>query len=200
VVLTAQGEVENGLVAFLRSQQRATLLDESVDAAEKAVHIVLAQKDVGAIDFNRYALIAQNLVQQQDSRAQSRGDIALGLIQVYRALGGAWQVRLESEEPLAEVPALPPALPPTPPPATREAPAEKKPAEKAPTEKAPAEKTPADKAPAKKATAEKASADLPADGPLPERHEIPFEPATLPPPGPRPFDPEGPGLNPNAGP
>src|SRR5262249_8852454 len=28
--------------------------------------------------------------------AQVRGEIALGLIQVYRALGGGWQIRLEA--------------------------------------------------------------------------------------------------------
>jgi hypothetical protein len=35
----------------------------------------------------------QTLVNQQDVWAQSRGQIAQGLIQVYRALGGGWQIR-----------------------------------------------------------------------------------------------------------
>ena len=33
-------------------------------------------------------------MQQQDLLAQARGDVALGLIQVYRALGGGWQIRI----------------------------------------------------------------------------------------------------------
>lgn len=33
-------------------------------------------------------------VSQQDSWAQSRGQIAQGLIQVYRSLGGGWQIKL----------------------------------------------------------------------------------------------------------
>jgi hypothetical protein len=35
------------------------------------------------------------LVGQQDKLAQSTGDIAQGLIQVYKSLGGGWQIRCE---------------------------------------------------------------------------------------------------------
>jgi hypothetical protein len=45
-------------------------------------------------DFNRYALIEQNLITQQDAWAQARGQIAQGLIAIYRALGGGWEIRL----------------------------------------------------------------------------------------------------------
>jgi hypothetical protein len=63
------------------------------------------------VDFNRYVVIAQNLVLQQDSWAQAQGQIAQGLIQVYRALGGGWQIRLAPPAPA--VPAAPP-MPPMP--------------------------------------------------------------------------------------
>jgi NodT family efflux transporter outer membrane factor (OMF) lipoprotein len=92
-VLTAGAEVENGLVAFLKNQERVQSLTTSVTAAQKAVDIAVVQYRNGAIDFNRLATIEQNLVQQQDLLAQARGDIDLGLIQVYRALGGGWQIR-----------------------------------------------------------------------------------------------------------
>ena len=72
-VLTADQEVEDGLVTYLRSQQRSKLLDESVVAARQAVEIVLAQLKAGTVDINRYATIDQNLVVQQDSSAQARG-------------------------------------------------------------------------------------------------------------------------------
>ena len=97
-VLRADREVENGLVSFLKSQRRERLLGESVEAANKAFKIVVAQYEKGAVDFNRYALIEQNLVTQQDSLAQARGQISQGLISVYRALGGGWQMRLSEEE------------------------------------------------------------------------------------------------------
>jgi NodT family efflux transporter outer membrane factor (OMF) lipoprotein len=93
-VLTADQETEDGLVAFLKSQEQARLLYESVVAADKAFQIVVSQYKVGTVDFNRLATIETNLVTQQDLQAQSRAQIALGLVQVYRSLGGGWEIRL----------------------------------------------------------------------------------------------------------
>ncbi len=107
-VLNASREVENGLVTFLRSQQRADSLAASVTAAQRAVDISLAQYRGGIVDFNRVALLEQNLVQQQDLQAQAQGAIALGLIDVYRALGGGWQIRLAELSTLPQMPQVPP--------------------------------------------------------------------------------------------
>ena len=93
-VLTANQEAEDGLVAFLQSQEQTKMLTESVVAADKAFQIVVAQYRAGTVDFNRLATIETNLVQAQDLQAQARGQIALGLVQVYRALGGGWEIRL----------------------------------------------------------------------------------------------------------
>ncbi len=93
-VLTANQQAEDGLVNFLQSQEQTRLLTESVIAAEKAFKIVVAQYKAGTVDLNRVATIETNLVQQEDLQVQARGQIALGLVQVYRALGGGWQIRL----------------------------------------------------------------------------------------------------------
>lgn len=94
-VLQADLEVENGIVTFVQAQQRADDLRKSVDDAWLALQVIVAQYQagLGGIDFNRYATIQQNLVVQQDQWAQSRGQISLGLIQVYRGLGGGWQIK-----------------------------------------------------------------------------------------------------------
>lgn len=96
-VLTANKEVENGMATYLRSQQQARLLDEAVAADAKAVKLAIARYQAGAIDFTTYVTIAQNLVSQQDAAAQSHGNIASGLIAVYRALGGGWELKYEEE-------------------------------------------------------------------------------------------------------
>jgi NodT family efflux transporter outer membrane factor (OMF) lipoprotein len=96
-VLTAAAEVENGLVTYLKSQQQTKSQIESVEAAKKAVDIALVQYREGRVDFNRVATLETNLVQQQNVLAQARGQIATGLIDVYRALGGGWQIRLEAD-------------------------------------------------------------------------------------------------------
>jgi len=98
-VLTAAQEVENGLVTFLRAQQRTQFQAASVDDAKEAVTIALGQYQAGTIDFTRVTQLEQNLVLLQDTLAQARGEIALGLIQVYRALGGGWEIRLTGCEP-----------------------------------------------------------------------------------------------------
>jgi NodT family efflux transporter outer membrane factor (OMF) lipoprotein len=94
-VLQADLEVENGIVTFVQAQQRAEDLRKSVDDAWLALQVIVAQYQagLGGIDFNRYATIQQNLIVQQDQWAQSRGQICLGLIQVYRGLGGGWQIK-----------------------------------------------------------------------------------------------------------
>ena len=45
-------------------------------------------------DLTRVTLLQQNLVGLEDTLAQAQGEIATGLIQVYRALGGGWEIRL----------------------------------------------------------------------------------------------------------
>ena len=96
-VLTAGQEAENGLVTFLKAEQRAKLLGESVAQGVEALRLAnlrlpLAQSDS---DFLRVNQIQQNLVTQQDTLAVAQGEIATGLIQVYRALGGGWQIRCD---------------------------------------------------------------------------------------------------------
>ena len=103
-VLTANQEVEDGLAIFLHAQQRAKSQGESVEAAEKAVVIVTAQYKAGTVDFTRVTQVQQNLVLEQDTLAQAQGEIALGLIQVYRALGGGWQIRCTGCETTAAAP------------------------------------------------------------------------------------------------
>jgi NodT family efflux transporter outer membrane factor (OMF) lipoprotein len=111
-VLQANQEVEDGLVTFLQAQDRTKMLYDSVKAGEIARGITLRLYEVGqtGFDFNRYALIEQNLITQQDAWAQARGQIAQGLISVYRALGGGWEIRL-NPPPVQDM-----VLPVTPPP------------------------------------------------------------------------------------
>jgi NodT family efflux transporter outer membrane factor (OMF) lipoprotein len=98
-VLTAAQDVENGLVTFLRAQERTKLQAESVAAAEKAVKVALVQYKGGIIDLTRVTQLETTLVQLQDTLALAQGEIGLGLIQVYRALGGGWEIRLTGCEP-----------------------------------------------------------------------------------------------------
>ncbi len=94
-VLNAAREAENGLVTFLQSQEQTKSQAESVQAAQTAVEISLAQYQGGQVDFNRVAVLELQLVQQQNLLAQARGQIATGLVNIFRALGGGWEIRLD---------------------------------------------------------------------------------------------------------
>ncbi len=89
-MLNAGQEVEDALVSYLQSQQRAAKLAESVREAERSVELVLVQYRGGVTDFNRVFNTQELLVSQQDQLAAAQGDIALSLIRVYKALGGGW--------------------------------------------------------------------------------------------------------------
>jgi NodT family efflux transporter outer membrane factor (OMF) lipoprotein len=114
-VLSAAQDVENGLVTFLQAQQRTRYQAGSVKDAQEAVDIAVAQYKAGTIDFTRVTQLEQNLVTQQDTLAQAQGEIVTGLVQVYKALGGGWQIRVTGCEPRQADKAGP--VPPTPGPA-----------------------------------------------------------------------------------
>jgi NodT family efflux transporter outer membrane factor (OMF) lipoprotein len=96
-VLTAGREVQTPLRGFLRSQEQAQDLARSVKAATAATQLGVQQYRTGIIDFNRVFNLETTQVQQQDQLAIARGNIALNLINVYRALGGGWELRLQKD-------------------------------------------------------------------------------------------------------
>jgi NodT family efflux transporter outer membrane factor (OMF) lipoprotein len=111
--LRAGREVEDGIVQYLRSQAQARYLGESATEAKIAAEeAVVLSRDV-KFDLNRAFVTSNFLVGQQDKLAVSNGDIALGLIQVYKALGGGWQIRCSASQ-TTEIGA-PPQAPPAPP-------------------------------------------------------------------------------------
>jgi NodT family efflux transporter outer membrane factor (OMF) lipoprotein len=93
-VLIAGREAEDAIVSFLKSQEQTEHLAASVTAATRTVEITNDQYSEGAIDFTAVFVFQENLTESQDQLAVAQGDIALSLIEVYRALGGGWQIRL----------------------------------------------------------------------------------------------------------
>jgi outer membrane protein TolC len=119
-VLTAAREVQTALRGFLRSQEQAADLGRSARAATAATKIQEKLFSDIKADVNRLFTLENTQVQQQDQLAVAQGNIALNLINVYRALGGGWELRLPqdrcSEAPMTNAAALgpPTELPPAP--------------------------------------------------------------------------------------
>jgi NodT family efflux transporter outer membrane factor (OMF) lipoprotein len=100
-VLTAAREVQTPLRGFLLSQQQAADLTRSVTAATTATKIAEQRfselKALGEV-VNRLFTLESTKVQQQDNLAVAQGNIALDLINVYRALGGGWEIRYHDDD------------------------------------------------------------------------------------------------------
>jgi NodT family efflux transporter outer membrane factor (OMF) lipoprotein len=96
-VLNAARETEDAIIAFLKSQEQARYLAASVEAANRTVEITTEQYRQGAVDYTPLFLFQSTLTEQQDQLAAVRGNIALGLIETYRALGGGWEMRLADQ-------------------------------------------------------------------------------------------------------
>ena len=91
-VLTAYREAEDAMIGFMQSQIEAGFRDESSRAAARSVELANIQYREGAVDFQRVLDSERALVQQQDLRTSIKGDIALNLIAMYKALGGGWEL------------------------------------------------------------------------------------------------------------
>jgi NodT family efflux transporter outer membrane factor (OMF) lipoprotein len=96
-VLEAGREAEDGIVKFLSSHRRSKSLDAAAEAAESTRVITTNQYTQGAVDFTAVYIAESELSQVQDLAATARGQIAQSLIELYRALGGGWEMRLLPE-------------------------------------------------------------------------------------------------------
>jgi NodT family efflux transporter outer membrane factor (OMF) lipoprotein len=95
-VLKAQQQVDDGISLFLQSRAQAVFLRQSAVAARGALKIALEQYESGATDFTTVLTAEQNLFQAESNLAVATGNVSLGAVAVYRALGGGWQIREDS--------------------------------------------------------------------------------------------------------
>ncbi len=93
IVLQAQGEVESSLTAFFQSQVQLKELQQAADAAQRAADVSMEQYEDGSVDFNTVVSTLRALDSQQDQLASIQGTVAVNLVDVYRSLGGGWEVR-----------------------------------------------------------------------------------------------------------
>jgi len=97
-VLKANEEVENGIVSYLREQERAVSLNVSAKAASRSVEIATKQYEKGMIDYQPLLDSERVLTHQQDTLTESRGLIGVYLVSIYKALGGGWQSVEQAEQ------------------------------------------------------------------------------------------------------
>jgi multidrug efflux system outer membrane protein len=91
-VLLALEDAENALVDYGKSLERERYLAQSEDASREAAELARLRYEDGASDFLQVLDSERRLLEAQELLAQSRTDVSVSLIAVYKALGGAWQV------------------------------------------------------------------------------------------------------------
>ncbi len=92
-VLMAQQEVENGLTVFSNEQRAAVLLTQAATAARRSSQLSIIQYKSGQVDYTAVLTAQQAQLAVEDTLATTQGNVILGLISVYRALGGGWEMR-----------------------------------------------------------------------------------------------------------
>lgn len=130
-VLNANQDVENSIVAYIKTIDQAKYLRDSADAAVALTKYLYTQFEkgylpTGIVDTSAFVTqvwTAVNFqVTQEDLAAQAEGNIALQLILLYRAMGGGWQIRFNQDNNGNNPACVPPAVPF--PPTPRETPAD----------------------------------------------------------------------------
>jgi NodT family efflux transporter outer membrane factor (OMF) lipoprotein len=92
-ILQAQVDVENAIVAYLKSHEQLKSYQLATAASQRAVNVSNIQYQNGLIPFNTVITNLQSLSQQQDLLSSAQGSVATNLVQVYKALGGGWEIR-----------------------------------------------------------------------------------------------------------
>jgi NodT family efflux transporter outer membrane factor (OMF) lipoprotein len=91
-VLVALEEAENALTAYAREQVRRESLSQSVEANQQALELSTQLYKSGLADFLRVLDSERSLYVAQDALVQSDEAVSLNLVQLYKALGGGWEV------------------------------------------------------------------------------------------------------------
>ncbi len=92
-VVQAQGDVENSIVAYLKSHEQLDAYETAVKASQRAVDTATIQYQAGQIQFNTLLSTLTDNARQQDVYASTQGSVNTNLVQVYLSLGGGWEIR-----------------------------------------------------------------------------------------------------------
>lgn len=92
-VLDAQKEVENGIATYTLSASEAGFLRRSASEAKGALDIAMLEYQQGTRDFTTVLTAEQGLLTAENNLAVATGETSKGLVLLYRALGGGWQIR-----------------------------------------------------------------------------------------------------------
>lgn len=89
-VLRAMEEIETSLVAYDKARERLGHLEEAAAASERATELARLRYEEGGSAYLEVLDAERTQLEAQDRLAAGRAAATLGLVAVYRALGGRW--------------------------------------------------------------------------------------------------------------
>jgi outer membrane protein TolC len=91
-VLDAIVEVDNAVEAYQRLNQQSEYSRASVQASVRAFNISMRQYENGLVTYQRLLSTVEKMTRNEDNYAQIKGNIAGQVVQIYKALGGGWEL------------------------------------------------------------------------------------------------------------
>ncbi|WP_205751492.1 TolC family protein [Bradyrhizobium sp. 6(2017)] len=91
-VLRAWKDVDDALTAYREAQRRRADIARAVTENQAALQAARQRYSEGAIDFLNVLSSQTQLLQSENDLADSNTQIATGLVNLYRALGGGWEI------------------------------------------------------------------------------------------------------------
>ncbi|MFO7817026.1 MAG: efflux transporter outer membrane subunit [Thermodesulfobacteriota bacterium] len=89
-VLTALSEAENAMTGHIQQKIRLRALQDSVRASKRSLKLSEKLYKDGLSDFQNVLDAQRELFSAEDQLDQARGNAALYMVSLYRALGGGW--------------------------------------------------------------------------------------------------------------
>lgn len=91
--LEAAQEVDDAMVSLAGAQAQKAILQEGVVAARRSNDLSMLQYKEGFSGYQRVLDAQKSLFSQQNRYASSQGQAVQSVVQLYKALGGGWEVR-----------------------------------------------------------------------------------------------------------
>jgi multidrug efflux system outer membrane protein len=90
-VIQGAREVEDAMATLSSTQDKDSILTESVAVAQRSADLAFLRYQEGFADYQRVLDAQQALFSQQQRYATNRGEVVRSVIKIYRSLGGGWQ-------------------------------------------------------------------------------------------------------------
>jgi len=89
-VLQAAREIDDSVLGIVKTYERQSILEQTVEAANRALELANFRYREGYADFQRVLEAQRTLYAQSEKEIINHGNHVLAIVELYKALGGGW--------------------------------------------------------------------------------------------------------------